>query len=157
MKRWWMGLLLALPLAVLAGCATGPSGARPAGGYLEIRLASDEPTAGYTRASLPKSADKIYVSPEVELTDQDIKSARVLKTPQGLGVGVEFTWGGAKRLRQFTVANIGRLMAIYTEHRLLAAYPIKSEIADGKMLIVSDFTPATAEALAKAINERVGK
>lgn len=149
--RWMAAVLVAVWAAALGGCAGTRSDRRAAGEGLEIRAAAYEKQEGFTRVVVPQTKEVIYVSPVIEMTEADVKSAEAVKSLAGPAVAVEFTWAGSRRLAAFTRAHLKEMMAIYSGRRLLIASPIKGEIRDGRMLIVGDFTPEQARELAKAI------
>ena len=78
--RWTILAGICVLFSVLAcGCASSsPRGDE----VLEIRLAVDEKQAGYTEVRMPNVQKPIYVSPDVEFTERDVKESFVVMTRQ---------------------------------------------------------------------------
>ena len=154
MKLWWPAILSLLPLAFVCGCANRGD-TQP--GYLEMRLAREDPAEGFTRASVQNTNEKIYVSPSVAVNEKDVKSADIVRMQQGPAVALTFTWWGSRRLAKFTKAHIGDRIVILVDGRAILAPGINSPITDGRMLIDGHFTEEQASSLVKAINQRTGR
>jgi preprotein translocase subunit SecD len=118
----------------------------------EVRLAGAEPKPGVRNAVDPKSGRTIYLDQEVVLTNRDIAAASVVTLPSGFGVEVHFTDAGAAKLRSVTADNVGRLLAIIVDGKLLAAPAIRSAVAQIGVMS-GQFTREEAERLAEGIRK----
>lgn len=119
----------------------------------EVRLAGSEPHASGRDAVDPGSGRRIYLDPEVVLTNRDITETRVVTLSGGFGIEVHFTEGGAAKLRAATEGGLGRLLAIIVDGKVLAAPIIRSPVAQIGVL-GGTFTRQEAERLAAGIRER---
>ena len=127
------------------GCAIG---ARPTEGFIEMRLANDEPQEGFTPKVIFETGKKLYVSPDIEVNEHDIKDAEVLKTHRSHAVGVHLTRGATSRLNRLVKNRLpGDKLAILVADRVVSAPYIKTEIGR-QMLIMGNFTRQEAEELA---------
>jgi len=167
-QRKCLGMTIAFAaLVALCGCAAS---AKPASGYLEIRLAADEETPDYLQARVPELRAPIYVSPKVELTEADIKKAEVLEArgrnarigdkrrmfrvkgrDLGPAVGIVFNRSGSRKLARLTEENVGKRLAIVIGGRVVSAPRIAGKIKK-KMLLYGNFTREDAVTLVTILN-----
>ena len=120
---------------------------------MEIRLARDEPEAGFFLAYISGTREKVYVRTVVELTEKDIKAAKVVRTHRGAAVGVKLTWSAARRLASLTDQHTGYRLAIIVDGRVVSAPLIKGKT--GRLMIIAgSFTQDEAKALAAALDGR---
>jgi preprotein translocase subunit SecD len=88
------------------------------------------------------------VQKRIPVTGTDLKNARVEKGQVGQpNVGFSLTPAGAKKFGDLTRANVGRLMAIVLDNKVVSAATIKSEI-DEQGVIEGNFTTQQAADLA---------
>ena len=160
--RWIVrGVVLASLLSCVWGCAGGPA---RTGSYFQIRLASEEERPGYLEARVPDMKKPIYVSPTIELTDADVKWARVLelrpprmvgakaeRRDRGPGVGIKLTWAASRKLRRLTEEHTGERLAIIVADRVISA-PVITGTIRKQMLIYGNFDKEEAELLATILN-----
>lgn len=143
--------------AVLAALVTSPEWmgsetALHAAMQFEVRLAGSDAKSGVREAVDPGSGRTIHLDQEVVLTNRDITETRVVTLPSGFGVEVHLTDGGAAKLRLATADNLGRLLAIVVDGKVLAAPTVRSPITQIGV-ISGKFTREEAERLAEGIRK----
>jgi preprotein translocase subunit SecD len=141
--------------AVLAALVTSPDWMGSdttlhAAMQFEVRLAASDAKPGVRVAVDPGSGRTIYLDQDVVLTNREITETRVVTLPSGFGVEVRLTDGGAAKLRAVTADNLGRLLAIVVDGKVLAAPTVRSPIAEIGV-IKGKFTREEAERLAAGI------
>lgn len=139
MKRF----VLCLAITMVIGCV-GP-GAPGTPIEIEIRMASTTPSPGFTLMSFGRKGAKIYISQEIALTRDDIRSAQVIEALTGPAVGVEFTREGAMKLEAITTENPKEPLAIFIDGKLVSAPMIMEPIRGGTALIDGAFSEAEAQ------------
>jgi preprotein translocase subunit SecD len=83
------------------------------------------------------------------MTGADLKNVAVTKSQLGeYQVGFELTTEGAKIFGDFTTKNVGKILAIILDKRVISAPRINSPIPDGKGVITGNFTINSANTLA---------
>jgi preprotein translocase subunit SecD len=98
-------------------------------------------------------AEKILADSELILTGNDLKPVSVAnKDTQSYKtiVSIEFTKDGKKAFGDFTRKNVGEILAIVLDGKILSAPSIKDTILSGRAQIEGNFTPETAQRLADA-------
>lgn len=83
------------------------------------------------------------------MTGKEIKSVNVSPDPQG-GAAIDFvlTPEGTTIFAQHTAANVGKVLAITLDNRVISAPTIQGAIPDGQGQITGNFTAESANALA---------
>jgi hypothetical protein len=121
----------------------------------EVRLAEDQPAAGLREARVALSDRLIYLHEQVIVTNGDIAHSRVVQGngPARFGVEVEFTGGGAQKMRQATAGHVGRPLAILIDGDVVTAPVLRSHIST-TALISGDYSQADAERIAGGIGIR---
>jgi preprotein translocase subunit SecD len=150
-------LLLAMTLAAVAGCKTETERKEKkqvASLRLYLENRAQIPGSGQTISVLRTSPVLVTVNSEPMLTEANVVAAKLLETPGGFAIEVKFDESGAWILEQYTAANPGRHIAIFSQwsdltkdSRWLAAPIIAHRIANG----VFAFTPDASEDEAKQI------
>src|SRR6516162_10268518 len=80
---------------------------------LSIRAASPEPVEGWQLMQVEHSNRVIWVSPTASLTRDDIENAHPEVTAEGNNrIAVILTDAGAKKMRDLTIAQKGKLIAL---------------------------------------------
>jgi preprotein translocase subunit SecD len=141
--------------AVLAGLVMSPhwmgsDTTLHAAMQFEVRLAGPDAKPGVRAAVDPGSGRTIYLDKDVVLTNGDITETGVVTLPGGFGVEVHLTDGGAAKLRSVTAVNLGRLLAIVVDGKVLAAPTVRSPVAQIGV-ISGTFTREEADRLAEGI------
>jgi preprotein translocase subunit SecD len=145
-----VGIATLLVAVALSPAWMGGAATLHAAMQFEVRLAGEEPKPGVRRAADPTSGRTIYLDQEVVLTNRDIAATRVVTLPSGFGVEVQFTDGGAAKLRAGTVNNLGRQLAVIVDGKVLAAPTIRSAVSQLGVMS-GPFTREEAERLAGGI------
>lgn len=134
-------------------------------------LAAAPQIEGYRLMRVREKDDAVcYVCDDVELSMEDIVSARASKWPFNEGfyeVSAKLTPEGRGRLARLTrdykphgaknSSNQGRALAIVVNGELVVAPIIQSEIDMGEFVITGKFTKEEAIALAAALNSKGGE
>ena len=147
------GLAAALAALVMSPTWMGSDTTLHAAMQFEVRLAGPDAKPGLPAAVDPGSGRTIYLDKDVVLTNGDIAETRVVTRPDGFGVEVHLTDGGAAKLRSVTAVNRGRLLAIVVDGKVLVAPTVRSPVAQIGV-ISGNFTRAEAERLAEGIRKR---
>jgi preprotein translocase subunit SecD len=125
------------------------------GAKIEMRVAELEAREGTTKAVVERTELEVFLYPEVLLRGTDIKTAQVAVFEQhGWGVMVEFTPQGAERLRDVTTKNVGKMLVLVVEERVVMAAKIGKPVPDGKVAITGKYTSEEADRLARQITGR---
>jgi preprotein translocase subunit SecD len=106
----------------------------------------------------------VTVDKEPFLTEGDVAAAKVVDIRGGFALQIEFDHSGTMLLEEYTTANPGRHMAVFSlfgkkkeESRWLAAPLIAKRISDGKLIFTPDATREEAERIALGLNNRLEK
>jgi preprotein translocase subunit SecD len=96
-----------------------------------------------------------FMSPEVELTEADIRSAEFLPTADGRPrIKLLFTGQGATKFRELTRSHLKRPLVFLINGKVALA-PLVNEVASGDFTWVEGLiTEADAKAWTMAINSR---
>ena len=148
-----MRIMRALVVVVaLTGCATTPR--QKASVALELRPASQSPGPGLTEMTASGSEKPVYVSDNVVLSNDSVKSARLVSGPGGPQIEIVFTKAGAERFATATEQNLMKPIAILVGGKLISAPIVREKISGGKAVISGRFTEEEAKRIADGI---VGK
>lgn len=145
MKRLFMSLT-----AVLVGFALC-SAAWPEVLSVQFRLGENEPGKDLEEMTVSGTDRKIYLHKESVLSNADIKMASAQITKTGVGVGVTFTEAGGKKLAEITKDNVGKILGVVVDGKLIMAPVIRVPITGGKGFIEGNFTLEEAKRIAKGI------
>ena len=106
----------------------------------------------------------VSISPEPILTEANIVSAKLLETPGGHAIQIRFDETGTWTLEQFTSANPGRHLVIFSQwsdkpadSRWLAAPLITRRNASGVMAFTPDASQEEAEQIVIGLNNMAKK
>ena len=97
----------------------------------------------------------VLAESRVVLTGADLKPVtRATKNPQTFGtvVAIEFTSEGKKKFADFTRRNVGEILAIVLDKKILSAPTVRAPILGGRAQIEGKFTPTDAQKLAEFLN-----
>jgi preprotein translocase subunit SecD len=109
-----------------------------------IRAASAEPVDGWQRMQLDDRA--VWVSPTATVTASDIEKAQPETTPDGRTmVAVVFTDAGAQKIRELTIAQKNKLVALVVGEKLIWAPMVRAEIGKQASLTGNSPTGLTKE------------
>lgn len=163
-RRFNLYLALAATLALLCGCQMfrhkGPQGA------LRIHLETSPDALGTSQTiSVMRSHPvQITVGHDPILTEANIVRARVIDTPGGFAIEVQFDENGTWLLEQYSAANPGGHFAIFGQWgdklangRWLAAPLITRRLATGVLSFTPDASRAEADQLVLGLDNAAAK
>ena len=142
-----------LGVLVLAAIWGYPRTPRAVNDRFEMRLASEEPRAGYSAANTKIHARTIYLAPTAALSCTDVARIGRLSEADGReSIAVDFTAAGRRRLADVTRKNLHELLAIVVDGRVLLAPRIEAEIAGGRVEITGAFTRQQLDQIMQAVS-----
>ena len=145
-----MRIVLTLFIVVaLTGCATVPR--QKASVTVEFRPASQSPAPGLTEMTASGSAKPVYVSGNVLLSNDSVKSARFVSGPYCPQIEIVFTKAGAEILATATEHNLMKPIAIIVDGKLISAPIVREKINGGRATISGRFTEEEAKRIADGI------
>ncbi len=136
-------------LVMLAGCTTMPN-AKP-NVTLQFRPGSYTPAPGLTEMTVVGSDQKVYLSQEVVLSNEDVKSARVVLEPHGARIDLVFTKAGTERFARVTENNLMKPIAILVDGQVFSAPIVRTKIRGGRAVISGSFSEQEARRIADGI------
>jgi len=148
-----MRIVMALVVVVaLTGCATMPR--QKAAVSVEFRTASQSPAPGLTEMMAAGSEQPVYVSGNVLLSNDSVKSARMVPSPYGPQIEIVFTKAGTEIFARATEQHLMKPIAILVDGKLISAPIVRDRISGGRAVISGKFTEQEAKRIADGI---VGK
>jgi len=158
-RRFNLYLALAAALALLCGCQIfrqkGPQGA------LRVHIQTAPNSLGTSQTISVMRSDPVLVtiSRNPILTEANLVAARVINTPGGFAIEIQFDENGAWMLEQYSAANPGGHFAIFGQWgdklangRWLAAPLITHRIANGILAFTPDASREEADQLVLGLN-----
>jgi len=163
-RRFNLYLALVAALALLCGCQTfhqkGPMAA------LRVHIQANPDTLGASQTITLVRADpvEITISHDPILTEANIVAAKVVDTPGGFAVQVQFDENGTWMLEEYSAGNPGEHFAIFGQWgdklaygRWLAAPLITHRIANGVLSFTPDASREEADQLVLGLNHAAAK
>lgn len=164
-KRFNIYLFVALAVVLACGCQTAESLRKKQLATLHLHIQAPPDPAGMTQ-QIPVYREHpmmLRVSREPFLTEANVKEAKVLDAVGGFVLSIQFDRQGTWLLEQYTGANLGRHLAIFSQFvmppeeklnagRWLAAPKINTRIGDGLLVFTPDATRQEAEQIALGLN-----
>src|SRR5690349_15706450 len=124
------GVMLVVALG-LAGCWPQPGPNPPAPGpsvAVEFRKAEESPAEGLTEATVAGSDKKVYLHPEVELSNADVADVFPLIDPNGKpAVGIRFNKEGQEKAQRLSREHVNKPVAILIDGKVVCAPLIRDE------------------------------
>lgn len=121
---------------------------------VEIRLAETVPREGLIEATVADTSQKIFLSKEPLLANQDIAEARVvLDEFDEPGVQITFVPAVHQKVREATESHRGKPLAILVDGRVVTAPIVQWQIGESA-LIQGGFRREEAERIAKGLSGR---
>ena len=127
--------------------------------YMENR--AQVPGSGETISVLRASPVLVTIGREPFLTEANVTAAKLLETPGGFAIEVRFDETGTWILEQYTSANSGRHIAIFSQwsdqtkdSRWLAAPIISHRIANGVFAFTPDASREEAQQIVIGLNNQ---
>jgi preprotein translocase subunit SecD len=126
------------------------AGVLQAQAQLSVRAASEEPVPGWER--MQSEVDRpIWVSPTVSLTAADFESLQPATDANGRRfVAVVLTDAGAKKMRELSIAQLNKSIALVLDGKVIWAPKVRSEI--GKE---AEFTGNGPNGIAEELVQRI--
>jgi preprotein translocase subunit SecD len=158
-------LMMGVMLASVCGCKT-PDKKPKEVSALRVHLQASPSEAGETDTVSVLRADPLSVTIEHEpiLTEANVVAAKLIDSPGGFAVEVQFDESGTLMLEQYTAANPGRHLVIYGQWgndlahgRWLAAPLITQRISNGQLAFTPDITRKEADRLVLGLNNVAAK
>jgi hypothetical protein len=127
--------------------------------YMENR--AQVPGSGETISVLRASPVLVTIGREPFLTEANVTAAKLLETPGGFAIEVRFDESGTWILEQYTSANSGRHIAIFSQwsdqtkdSRWLAAPIISHRIANGVLAFTPDASREEVQQIVIGLNNQ---
>lgn len=161
--------LLAAVLVAAVGCQTAEQKEKDVKKQLSTLRIHLEVNPDGTQAKDPvpvfrESPLLVQISKSPFLTEADVEGAKLMEVMGGFAIQVQVNRRGIFLLEQYTTANKGRRMVIFSqfgvtpaEARWLAAPLIKQRIADGFLVFTPDATRAESERIVRGLNNVAAK
>jgi hypothetical protein len=168
--RFNIYLVLALSLGVFCGCQSEKSKSKKPLSTLRLHEEMKPDALGRTEeASIFRAQPvKLTVSKEPFLTEANVRQAKVVDTPYGFALSIQFDQQGSWLLEEYSAADKGKHIAIYSQFmssedqklnvgRWLAAPLIQTHIPDGLLIFTPDATREETERIALGLNDVASK
>jgi preprotein translocase subunit SecD len=161
-KRFNIYLLAALTVVLACGCqSSGEKRAKKQLSTLRLHIeCGNDQTKG--SQSIPVYREKpMWVTAQKQpfLTEANVAGASVVDEVGGYVIRLQFDGDGAILLEEFTTANRGRRIAIFSQfgeklkdYRWLAAPTINHRITDGVLVFTPDATREEADEITRGLN-----
>jgi preprotein translocase subunit SecD len=163
-RRFNLYLALAAALALLCGCQThrqkGPVGA------LRVHIEVNPDSLGTSQTISVVRSDPVLVTIARNpiLTEANIVAAKVMDSPGGFAIEIQFDENGTWLLEQYSAANPGKHFVIFGQWgdklvngRWLAAPLITRRIANGVLAFTPDASRTEADQLVLGLNNVAAK
>src|SRR5262245_54676159 len=118
-NRWhrfnlYLGVLLAI---AACGCQSNKSKTEKPLSTLRLHAEMNPETTGRTEtiSIFREHPVKFTVSKEPFLTEANVKEAKVIDTPGGFGLSIQFDHQGSWLLEEYTAGNKGKHIAVYCQ------------------------------------------
>ncbi len=118
---------------------------------IQFRFGENEPGKALKEMTVSGSDRKVYLHMESVLSNADIQGASVQKTKDGFGISLTFTEVGGKKFEEITRDNIGKILAIVVDGKLITVPVIRESITGGQAFIHGKFTQEEAIRIARGI------
>ena len=145
-----MKTMIVLFILVLTGCATLVTTSQAV--TLEFRPGGLSPMEGLTEMAVVGTDQKVYISQDVVVSNNDIVSAEVIEGFGSPQILIVFTRAGTKKISRATENNIGRPLGIVIDGRLFSAPIVWKTISTPRMIISGRFTQEEALRIVNGIN-----
>ncbi len=133
------------------GVALSAPADRPAVG-LEFRRAETKPAEGLEEATVPRSAEKIYLHKSAEVSAKDIAKASIEKQGGETALKLVFTREGMVKMEKLTKEHRDKPLAVLLDGKVLVAPVVRSTITDQALL--NNIGQAEMEKIVKGITGR---
>jgi hypothetical protein len=152
----YANVILLLAVILVPRLAIGESPRFHSTRAVEFHLAEQEPGPGLLPVHVLNEARIVYLHPNIELDERDIKRASVVKGPLGEpAVQVLLKPTGVKKMTVLTQKNQHKMLAIVANDRAISVPWIMGEMIDDLLDITGSFTRDEAEALVRVLNQKI--
>lgn len=158
-RRFNIFFALAMAAAFVCGCQTDKK--KDQVSVLRVHLQASQNTAGSTVpvTVLRSNPVSVTIAHDPILTEANIIAAKVIETPGGFAVEIQFDESSSLMLEQYSSSNLGLHFVIFgqwgetaADGRWLAAPLITRRIATGQLAFTPDITRAQADRLVLGLN-----
>jgi preprotein translocase subunit SecD len=152
---------LAAAFALLCGCQTGKNDKQKVVGALRVHIETSPGPEGTSQTISVLRSDPVLVTIATMpiLTEANIVAARIVDSPGGFAIEIQFDETGAWTLEQYSASNPGKHFAIFGQWgdklangRWLAAPLITRRIANGVLVFTPDASREEAGQLVLGLN-----
>lgn len=162
-RRFNIFFALLAAAAVLCGCQTDKKSGKNKNdiSVLRVHLQANQNTVGATVpvTLLRSNPVSVTIAHDPILTEASVVAARVIDTPGGFAVEVQFDESTTLMLEQYSSANPGLHFVIFgqwgekvTDGRWLAAPLITKRIGNGQLAFTPDITREQADRFVQGLN-----
>lgn len=155
MKRWLGGFLFgALVLGVVMDLAAGSRRPQAAFRIHVQRVETGGSTSQLFQVALTNPDQVISVGRYADISENNIQS--LMPMPDG-GLMVAFDSPGTKLLESVTSTNMGRILVVFLNGRVVYAPEIDIPLRSGRFLVPGPLDPADRDALLLLVQSRTKK
>lgn len=138
----------------LAGCGPqlAPNSPAPSSSVaVEFRKAEESPAEGLTEVTVAGSDKKVYLHPEVELSNADVADAfPLIDQNDKPAVGIRFNKAGQEKAQRLSREQMHKPVAILIDGKVVCAPVIRDEFREMAQ-INGNFTQAEVDRIVKGI------
>ena len=159
MRQFNLYFVLMAALSLLCGCQTDKN--KSALGILRVHIEAPADKFGTTQTiSVIRAAPvMVSISKEPILSESNVTAARLIDTPGGYAIEIQFDDANTLILEQYSASNVGKHFAIFsqwgekiTEGRWIAAPLITHHLANGVLSFTPDVSREEAELIVSGLN-----
>lgn len=157
-------LLLAVMLALFCGCQTNKKPKEVSALRVHLQTIASEPGVTDMVSVLRADPLSVTIGHDPILTEANVLAARIIDSPGGYSVEIQFDESATLMLEQYTAANPGRHLVIYGQWgndlahgRWLAAPLITHRISNGLLAFTPDCSRTTADRWVLGLNNVAAK
>lgn len=152
-------LMLTAALTLFCGCQTDKKDKEAGALRVHIEVNSDNSGASQTVSVVRSDPVPVTIEQQPILTEANIVAAKVLDTPGGFAIEIQFDETATWILEQYSAANSGRHFVIFGQWgdklangRWLAAPTITHRISNGILAFTADVSREEADRLVLGLN-----
>lgn len=158
-QRFNIYFALVIAMALVGGCQTDKK--KDQISALRVHLQANQNTVGATLpvTLLRSNPVTVTIARDPILTEASVVAARIIETPGGFAIEVQFDETSSLMLEQYSSANPGLHFVVFgqwsekiADSRWLAAPLITKRIANGELAFTPDITREQADLLVLGLN-----
>jgi len=164
MQRFNLYLALAVVLTLLCGCQSHKKDKATAAVRVHIQTNADTVGASQQVNVLRSNPVVVTIARNAILTEANLVSAKILETPGGFAIALQFDETGGWTLEQFSAANPGGHFVIFGQWgeklangRWLAAPLITKRVTNGMLVFTPDASREEADQFVLGLNRVAAK